>query len=135
MGKRMFEEGEAAWPEEAPFRRPVFVLTTEKRSPWERKGGTTFYFVNESIERTLAKAREAAGKKDVRICGGQNVVLQYLNAGLVDELCLDIGPVFIGEGLRLFEGIDKSKVSLEITEAIHSPSVTHVRYVVKKRGG
>jgi dihydrofolate reductase len=132
MGKRMFEEGEANWPEEAPFHTPVFVLTKEVRSPWQRKGGTTFYFVNDGIARALERAREAAGAKDVRISGGRDVVLQYLNAGLVDELSLALAPVFLGEGLRLFEGIDKDKVALEILEAIPSPTVTHLTYAVKK---
>jgi dihydrofolate reductase len=133
MGKRMFEEGEANWPEEAPFHKPVFVLTKEVRSPWERKGGTTFYFVNDGIERALERAREAAGTKDVRICGGRDVVLQYVNAGLVDELSLALAPLFLGAGLRLFEGIDKRKVAVEIAEVISSPDVTHLRYTVKKR--
>jgi dihydrofolate reductase len=133
LGKRMFEEGEANWPEEAPFHGPVFVLTKEVRSPWERPGGTTFYFVNDGIERALERAREVAGKKDVRISGGRDVVLQYLNAGLVDELSLDVAPVLLGDGLRLFDGIDKRKVALEIVEAIHSRDVTHVRYAVKSK--
>jgi dihydrofolate reductase len=133
MGKRMFEEGEANWPEEAPFHTPVFVLTKEVRSPWERKGGTTFYFVNDGIERALARAREAAGAKDVRISGGRDVVVQYLNAGLVDELSLALTPVLLGEGLRLFDGIEPRKVELSVVEAIHSPLVTHLRYAVKKR--
>jgi len=34
MGKRMFEEGEVNWPENAPFHTPVYVLTHEKREPW-----------------------------------------------------------------------------------------------------
>src|SRR5260221_44115 len=133
MGKRMYEEGEANWPEESPFHTPVFVLTKEVRSPREHKGGTTFYFVNDGIHRALERAREAAGSKDVRISGGRDVVLQYLNAGLVDEISLAMAPVFLGQGLRLFDGIDKSKVALEIGEATHSPLVTHLRYVVKKR--
>jgi dihydrofolate reductase len=132
MGKRMFEEGEACWPEEAPFHTPVFVLTKEARRPWERKGGTTFYFTHDGIERALERAREAAGAKDVRISGGRDVVLQYLNAGLVDELSLAIAPVFLREGLRLFESIDKRRVGVEIIEAISSPKVTHVTYAVKK---
>lgn len=133
MGKRMFEEGEANWPEEAPFRTPVFVLTKETRKPWERPGGTTFYFVNDGIESVLRQAKNAAGSKDVRISGGKDVVLQYLNAGLVDELQIALAPIFLGEGLRLFDGIDKRKVTLDILAAIHSPSVTHLRYGVKKR--
>jgi dihydrofolate reductase len=49
MGRRMFDEGEVGWPEEAPFRSPVFVLTHRAREPWKRKGGTTFYFVTDGI--------------------------------------------------------------------------------------
>jgi len=131
LGKRMFEEGEASWPENAPFHTPVFVLTHEVRSPWVRPGGTTFYFVNDPIERVLDRAREAAGGKDVRISGGGDVVLQYLRAGLVDELSLALAPRFLGEGLRLFEGIAPGAFGVEIVEAVSSPDVTHLRYAVR----
>jgi dihydrofolate reductase len=63
MGKRMFDAGEQAWPAEAPFHTPVFVVTHEKRDPWERAGGTTFHFVNDGIEPALDQAREAAGER------------------------------------------------------------------------
>src|SRR5438876_4136640 len=85
MGKRMFEEGEPNWPEDAPFHTPVFVLTTEVRKPWERKGGTTFYFLNDGIESALRRARDAAAGRDIRIAGGANVIRQFLDAGLIDE--------------------------------------------------
>lgn len=133
MGKRMFEEGEANWPEEAPFHNPVFVLTREVRSPWKRPGGTTFHFVNNGIEAALAQAREAAGAKDVRICGGNQAIVQYLNAGLSDELYIALAPVLIGQGVRLFDGIDKARISLELCESASSLSVTHLRYAVKLR--
>jgi dihydrofolate reductase len=81
MGKRMFEEGEANWPEDAPFRAPVFLLTHTTRKPWKRKGGTTFYFVNNAIDDAFQKAKEAAVSKDVRISGGANTIQQYFNAG------------------------------------------------------
>jgi dihydrofolate reductase len=131
MGKRMFEGGERFWPEEAPFHTPVFVLTHQVRSPWERPGGTTFHFVNDGIESALRQAREVAGGKDIRIAGGAHAIVQYLNAGLVDEFSIALAPVFFGEGVRLFDGIDRRKVSPEIVEAIHSPLVTHLRYAVK----
>ena len=133
MGKKMFVEGERAWPEEAPFRSPVFVVTHEVRAPWERKGGTTFHFVNDGIEAALRRAREVGGGKDIRISGGADIVRQYLNAGLVDELVLSIAPTFLGNGLRLFDGIDANGLGLEVLEAIPSRQVTHVRYAVKKR--
>jgi len=133
MGKRMFELGEQAWPEEAPFHTPVFVVTHEARAPWVRKGGTTFHFVNDGIEDALRRAREVCGSKDVRIAGGANLVLQYLNAGLVDELVLSVAPTFLGAGKRLFDGIDRSAVGVEIIDALSSPNVTHLRYAVKKK--
>src|SRR5437879_11706165 len=85
MGKRMFDAGEQMWPEEAPFHTPVFVVTHEKRDPWERPGGTTFHFVNDGIETALDQAREAAGDRDVRIAGGGATTLEHVNAGLIDE--------------------------------------------------
>jgi dihydrofolate reductase len=133
MGKRMFDGGERFWPEEAPFHTPVFVLTKQVRDPWERPGGTTFYFVNDGIESALRQAREVAGGRDIRIAGGADVIQQYLNAGLVDEFAVAVAPVFFGAGLRLFEGIDRRKVAVEIVEAIHSPLVTHLRYAGKQQ--
>jgi dihydrofolate reductase len=57
MGKRMFEEGEPNWPEEAPFHTPVYVLAEHPREAWERKGGTTFHFVNDDIQSVHEKAK------------------------------------------------------------------------------
>lgn len=130
MGKNMFIEGEANWPEEAPFQCPVYVLTHQKREPWERPGGTTFYFTNEDIHKVLEKAKKDAGNKDVRISGGADVVQQYLNASLVDELDLHVAPIMLGKGVRVFEKIDKEKFSLEVADVINSPMVTHLFYKV-----
>lgn len=66
MGKRMFDAGERMWPEDAPFHTPVFVVTHERRDPWERPGGTTFHFVNDGISAAVDLARDAAGDRDVR---------------------------------------------------------------------
>lgn len=132
MGKRMFELGEAMWPEEAPFHTPVFVLTSQVREPWVRPGGTMFYFVNDGIESALRKARAVAGDRDIRIAGGADVIQQYLRAGLVDEFALAISPVMFGGGRRLFEGISR-EVGVELAETIASSRVTHVRYAAKKR--
>jgi dihydrofolate reductase len=133
MGKRMFDGGERFWPEEAPFHTPVFVLTNQVRSPWERPGGTTFHFVNDGIESALRQAREAAGDRDIRIAGGADVIQQYLNAGLVDEFSVSMALVFFGGGRRLFEGIDRTQNGLEPVEAINSPLVTHLRYTVTRQ--
>lgn len=133
MGKRMFEAGEQAWPEEAPFHTPVFVVTHEKRAPWERPGGTTFHFVNDGIESALDQARKAAGDRDVRIAGGGATIVEYLNAGLIDEFSIALSPVLFGSGIPLFEGVDASRMALVLTRAEPSPRVTHLTYAVRKR--
>jgi dihydrofolate reductase len=131
IGKRMFDAGERLWPEEAPFRTPVFVLTHTVREPWVRPGGTTFHFVNDGIHAALARAREVAGGRDLRIGGGADVVQQYLNAGVVDELHLAVAPVLFGGGRRLFVGVDTSRFELELREPLPSPHTTHLRYAVR----
>ncbi len=131
LGKRMFDLGEKMWPEEAPFHTPVFVLTSQVREPWERPGGTTFYFVNDGIESALRQARAAAGDRDIRVAGGADVIQQYLRAGLLDEFTLATSPVMFGGGRRLLEGIGRD-VGVELVETITSPRATHVRYAVRK---
>lgn len=133
MGKRMFDAGEQMWPDEAPFHTPVFVVTHEKRDPWERPGGTTFIFVNDGIESALDQARQAAGARDVRIAGGGATILEYVNAGLVDEFSIALSPVLFGSGVRLFEGVDAGRVALEPVRAEHSPRVTHLTYATLDR--
>jgi dihydrofolate reductase len=77
LDKRMFDGGERAWPEEAPFDTLVFVVTHTKRDPWERPGGTTFHFVNDGIESALLQAREAVSDRDVRVAGGATIHRQH----------------------------------------------------------
>src|ERR1700719_3470360 len=133
MGKRMFDAGERMWPEEAPFHTPVFVVTHEKRGPWERPGGTTFHFVNDGIEIALDQARGAAGDRDVRIAGGGATILEDVNAGLIDEFTIPLSPVLSGSGVRLFDGVDSGRVALEPIRAEPTQRVTHLTYAVRER--
>jgi dihydrofolate reductase len=129
MGKRMFEQGERAWPEEAPFHTPVCVLTHEKREPWVRPGGTTFYFINDGAESALRQARESAGGRDIRIAGGADVIQQYLNMGVIDELEIALAPVLFSSGRRLFENLHESVSQFRIDNVLDGPTATHLRYV------
>ena len=133
MGKRMFDLGEQSWPEEAPFHTPVFVVTHTKRDPWERPGGTTFHFVNDGIEPALDRARQAAGDRDVRIAGGGATILEYVNAGLIDEFTIALSPVLFGSGIRLFQGVDARRVALEPVRVEPTQRVTHLTYAVRER--
>jgi dihydrofolate reductase len=118
------------WGDEPPYHAPVFVLTHHERDPIEMEGGTTFHFVTTGFDDALAQA-QAAGDGDVDIAGGASAVRQALAAGVVDELILNIVPVLLGEGERIFDGV--SDPGLEPIEALHSPNATHVRYRVGTR--
>jgi dihydrofolate reductase len=118
------------WGENPPYHAPVFVLSHKERQPVEMEGGTTFVFVTDGIESALAKAKEAAGNRNVKIMGGANTANQYLAAGLIDELWLHIAPVTVGAGSRLFEGVPNLK--LEPIEVSGTGMVTHIRYNVLK---
>jgi dihydrofolate reductase len=79
------------------------------------------------VESALQQARQVAGGKDIRIVGGARVIQQYLNAGLVDEFTIHYAPLFLGQGTRLFDRIDKDRFSVQIMKAVHSPLVTHLQ--------
>jgi dihydrofolate reductase len=139
MGRRMFSGGEGAWEEdpnangwwgeEPPFHHPVFVLTHHEREPLVLSD-TIFTFVTRDIEHALEQAREAAGDKDVAIEGGGEAIQQYLRAGLLDELHVNVAPVLLGGGVRLFE--NSGRPELELIGAVDAPGVTHLRYRVPK---
>jgi dihydrofolate reductase len=98
------------WGGNPPYHVPVFVLTHHARSPLTMSGGTTFHFVTEGPESALARAKEAANGKDVRIGGGVSVIRQYLAADRIDEMHLAVSPVLLGEGEHLFSGINLHKL-------------------------
>lgn len=82
--RRCNPEWKGWWGDNPPYHAPVFVLSHTEREPIEMEGGTTFTFITDGIESALSKAREAAGKRNVKIMGGANTLNQYLAAGLVD---------------------------------------------------
>jgi dihydrofolate reductase len=115
------------WGENPPFHMPVFVLTHHEREPLTL-ADTTFTFVTDGIEAALEEARTAAGGKDVLIGGGADAIDQYLAAGLVDELELNVVPMLPGGGARLFDGV--GPLELEQVRAVEAPGVTHLKYRV-----
>ena len=101
--------------------------------PCELPGCTTFLLVNDGIESALNQARKAAGNRDVRIAGGAETILEYLNTGLIDEFSIALSPVLFGTGTRLFEGVDESRIALTPIRSEPTKWVTHLTYVVRKR--
>jgi dihydrofolate reductase len=111
-----------------PFHYPVFVLTHHAREPLELEGGTTFTFVTEGIEAALEQARRAAGGQDVSLAGGASAAQQYLAAGLVDEMEINVVPTLLGSGERLFDGVGDDLHGLELVRTVAAPKVTHLKF-------
>lgn len=119
------------------YQVPIFVLTHEipPRQPKET-GNLTFTFVTDGIESAIGQAKAAAGDKDVTVVGGASTIQQCLKAGVVDEVNIDIMPVFLGGGLRPFEDIGLEPIQLERIKVVELPTGrTHLVFRVVKNTG
>jgi dihydrofolate reductase len=115
------------WGDEPPYHHPVFVLTHHARKPLSLTG-TTFTFVTGGIEAALEQAREVAGSQDVALAGGAQAAQQYLAAGLVDEIEIDLVPTLLGSGERLFSGVGDDLHGLALVRAVAAPGATHLKF-------
>jgi dihydrofolate reductase len=127
VGGRWTYEAADRWGDTNPWGLPFFIVT---HRPEEEPAGGAFTFVD-GVEEAVARAREAAGDKDVHVMGGADVIRQALAAGLVDELTIIVAPVVLGGGKHLFEGFDQS-LELEHIGVRQSPLATFVDYRVKR---
>jgi dihydrofolate reductase len=139
MGRNMFgpirgewndSDWRGWWGDEPPYHCPVFVLTHYPHDPIEMQGGTTFHFVTDGIESAYAQAQAVADGRDISIAGGASCGRQAIAAGVVDEIDLQISPVILGTGERLFDGFEPGKPELELVRVLEAPGVAHLRYRV-----
>jgi len=136
MGRNMFGGGPGPWGDDPwngwwgdnpPYHHPVFVLTHHPRAPLVCEGGTTFTFVTDGIKSALDQARTAAVGNDVSLAGGALAARQYLEADLVDEMEINLVPIFLGEGERLFDGLGLGNPRLVHMRTVAAPGVTHLK--------
>jgi dihydrofolate reductase len=127
-GRRTFDKAEGwggnhAW-------GPAFVLTHDIPAGWPRPNSTV-HFVTDGIESAVKQAKTAAGKKSVGVHGA-DTIQQLLNAGLLDEISVDIAAVFLGSGIRLFDRLVGTPFVLGNPIVTAGVGVTHLRYPVRK---
>jgi dihydrofolate reductase len=115
------------WGPEPSYHAPVFVLTHHAHDPIEMEGGTTFFFVD-GFDAALADATTIAGDLPIDIAGGASAVRQALQAGVLNELVLDVAPVLLRAGERLFD--DVPDFHAEAVEVATSPLATHIVYKI-----
>ena len=116
------------------FQLPLFILThTPPEKYPEGNDKLSLTFVTDGIESAISKAKQAAGDRMVQIIGGADTIQQSLNSGLCDELQVDLMPILLGEGLKLFENIDNDKIKLERTSVDEvTPMRTSIIFKVTK---
>jgi dihydrofolate reductase len=117
-----------AWGGRHPMDLPMVVLTHRIPQEWV-KPGSPFTFVTDGIESAIRKAREIAGDKNV-VVGAPSVVKQCLNAGLLDEIHIDLVPVLLGRGIRLFDSLEIDPTDLRLEDINRSAGVVHMTFSV-----
>jgi len=128
-GRGMFDTA-GAWGGKHPMGVPVIVVTHHIPQEWAFEG-TPFTFATDGIEQALEKAREIAGNKNIGV-GGADITRQFIKQGLLDEIHIDLVPVLLGQGVRLFEYLGIEPVELELIHASASPGVTHLSFKILK---
>ena len=108
---------------------PCFIVTHHVPQKWDKKE-PPFIFITDGIESAINKAKKAAGKKNVVICTA-SLLQQALSIGLLDEIHLDIAPLLLGKGVRLFDHLGINPTSLECLRATNAPGVVHIGYRIK----
>lgn len=127
-GRKTFEIAHA-WGGHPPG-TPCFIVTHSVPQEWVYPG-SPFIFVTDGVESAIRQAKQAAGDKDVVLCTA-SILQQALNAGLVDEIHVDVVPVLLGKGVRLFDQLKTAPIELESLRVVDAPGVTHLAFRVVK---
>ena len=128
-GRRLFDLA-GAWGGKHPLDVPVFVVTHTVPEEWARPG-SPFTFVTDGVASAVEQAQHVAGDKRVAVAS-PTIVRQCLQLGLLDEIHIDLVPVLLGDGIRLFDHLEIAPIELECTRVIEAPGVTHLTFRVIK---
>jgi dihydrofolate reductase len=105
---------------------PIFILSRRESGTDPRWPLVTYV---PDVVTAMARAKEAAGEKDVLVHGA-SVAQLALAAGVLDEIQIHLVPVLLGEGRRLFEHLGADHIELEPVRVLDGSGVTHLRYRV-----
>ena len=131
-GRRNYDMSIQWWGADGPTgdaRVPLFVVSHSK--PKDIPANGVYTFIN-GIESALSQARATAGSKDISIMGGANIAQQYFKANLIDEIEIQLIPVLLNGGVRLFEHTGSTPIRLENVKAVQTAAATHLHFRVVK---
>lgn len=126
-GRRTFDITNG-WGGNPPLAVPAFVVTHAVPQEWVY-GGSPFTFVTDGVESAIPQAKAAAGDKNVSV-GAASAARQAIEAGLLDEIHIDLVSVLLGGGVHSFEHLGTGPIDLERTRVIEASSVTHLTFRV-----
>lgn len=130
MGRRLFDLTNG-WDGKPPSNAPVFVVTHHPPTHWQRQGNVPYTFVTDGVMSALEQAQAAAGDKNV-VISSANIAQQCIQAGLLDEIHLDLVPFVLGAGVPLFANLGVTPIELEVLRVVPTPHVTHIAYRIVK---
>jgi dihydrofolate reductase len=107
-----------------------FIVTHNAPQEWIKEG-SPFTFVTDGVESAIQQAKKVAGDKNVSVASA-SIAQQCIKAGLLDEIQIDLAPVLLGGGVRLFERLGVTPIELECLKALDAPGVTHLRFRIIK---
>lgn len=128
-GRRMFDIANA-WGGNPPGGGPSFIVTHSPPQEWVKEG-SPFIFVTDGVESAVRQAKQAAGDKDVSVSSA-SIMQQCIQAGLLDEIHVNLVPVLLGSGVRMFDHLGATPIELECIGLVEAPGVTHLRFRVVK---
>ena len=128
-GRRMFDIA-GAWGGNPPGGGNCFIVTHSAPQEWVKEG-SPFTFVTDGVESAVRQAQQVAGDKNVSVASA-NIMQQCIKAGLLDEIQIDLVPVLLGDGVRLFDNLGAAPIELESTRVVVAPGVTHLKFRVVK---
>ena len=126
-GRRTFDISNG-WGGRPPLGVPTFVVTHSVPQEWVYEG-SPFTFVTDGLESAVEQARAVAGDMNVAV-GAASIAQQCIRAGLLDEIHVDLVPLLLGGGIRLFDHLGAGPIDLESTEVIEGAGVTHLTFRV-----
>ena len=133
MGRRTFDMAQGDYTG-YEFQVPLFIVThlAPPEGPKGQNENLKVYFVEDGLESAIAQAKAAAGDKDIQVVGGPEIGYQALSKGLVDEIHIGMTPVFLGQGLRLFDQPGLEAIRLEKIQIYEAGQRTDIKYRVVK---
>jgi dihydrofolate reductase len=127
-GRKTFDIARA-WGGHPPI-APSFIVTHHVPQEWVYEG-SPFTFVTDGVESAIRQAKQVAGDKNV-VVSTASILQQCLDVGLMDEIHVDVVPLLLGKGVRLFDHLQSTPIEMECIQVVEAPGVTHLGYRVVK---